>query len=456
MSRERLEVSIFKDLDPNKTLISSVMYRGVENGVGRMMVDLLPVLEREAGDFMYRGRVRIGPPSKHPFFNTNIMATEGVDGYNTRLSEDEKVVLTDCKFFLFGGSAYQLHKENDNSKFSHILPGLHDVDLNCFLRSFCQDKGFEHPLSRPSIDRLRKSSNGALDQSDDVLSFILNKMVTTIRDHIVRVSSQHDFVTSYDLTVDETTSQVVLITPDESIEDSTCMYSELVADYFRIKIVDEVSLMKIQVEVRPMDSRNRATFTDHAFEMILSLGDAPLNHQPFEKILGVNVETKDVLFQNTISALIDRSVNAIQMEEGSACSRNLQGKCSQDFLRIVYVLLEELDKEGGGFATKEMSTIAFKPGRGVPILAKMFETLGPRSTPIKIFIFVSKFVGLCVKATTLTHSDIPVSVSKETFTEFDRIISMFRNAFEDNGAFLTNIEVISTMEEINKKMMGDR
>jgi len=65
-------------------------------------------------------------------------------------------------------------------------------------------------------------------------------------------------------------------------------------------------------------------------------------------------------------------------------------------------------------------------------------------------------VGLCVKATTLTHSDIPVSVSKETFTEFDRIISMFRNAFEDNGAFLTNIEVISTMEEINKKMMGDR
>lgn len=447
MDKERLEVSIFKNLDPGKTLISSIMSREVENGIGKMMVDLLPILETSSGDFMYKGKIRIGPPSKNPFMDTNIMATEGIDGYTTYLSEEDHIVLTDCRFFLFGGSAYQIHKENDNSRFSHILPGLHDVDLNCFLRSFCQHKGFQHPFSRPSIDRLRSSSENPLNQENNVLSFILNKLVTTIRDHII---NSDNFVTSYDLKVNGSTKKVLLSKLDESVEDKTCMHSELVLDFFRIKIVDEIGLMKIQVEIKAIESENEFSIVDHIFEMIIPLGDAPTGYNPFTRILDVNVETKDRLFVNTISALIDRSVNAIHMDENTSDSKNLQGKCSQDFLRIVYLLLEELSREDGGFATKEISTIGFKPGKGIPILAKMFETLGPKSTPVKIFIFISKFVGLCVKASTISHMDSIEFPHKTTY--FDKIVSMFREAFEDNGSFMPKSEVISTMKEIQKNM----
>lgn len=68
---ERLEVSIFQDLDYTKTFISSVMRTDIENGLGNMMINLMRQLKMGLLDLTYTGRIYTITNPK-PQFNTSL------------------------------------------------------------------------------------------------------------------------------------------------------------------------------------------------------------------------------------------------------------------------------------------------------------------------------------------------------------------------------------------------
>lgn len=190
MIEERLEVSIFKDLERSKNLISSVMRPDVEGGLGQLMFGVLPALEqRFSGDVVYTGKIRSTTGPLFPGDMSRVFAPED-DIYNKIEQSEEnwdmRVVL--ARFALFGGSAYHIHGKNDAGRFAHVLPGVHDVDANAFITCMSARKNFELPFSRSSVTRLRRlggPEKDVLDRKDSPVSFILSLIVSATRDHIL-------------------------------------------------------------------------------------------------------------------------------------------------------------------------------------------------------------------------------------------------------------------------------
>lgn len=115
-STENLEVSIFKDIDHEKTIIAAIMDPDITDGVGPMCIRLVPRLKEMTDNLRYTGKVWI--------------ETEEDTRADKSHSQMYLTVTFDADMIVFGGTAYHLHKINDKSPFAHILSGIHDVDVH--------------------------------------------------------------------------------------------------------------------------------------------------------------------------------------------------------------------------------------------------------------------------------------------------------------------------------------
>lgn len=59
-------MSIFKDIDREKTLVAAVMDPNVTDGVGPMVMRLVPKLKTMLDNLRYNGRVRVLEPTDDP------------------------------------------------------------------------------------------------------------------------------------------------------------------------------------------------------------------------------------------------------------------------------------------------------------------------------------------------------------------------------------------------------
>ncbi len=465
MSKERVEVSIFKELDYSKNLISSVMRPEIEGGVGQMMFGILPALESSFSDSVfYHGKIRstaassLPPPPpppphaphQHQHVDSRLVyGPEPPGGYPQ--SEEDRCMIVSARFALFGGSAYHVHKENDSGKFSHVLPGVHDVDANAFIVCDSSHPSFEMPFSRSSVDRLKKQMD-ILDGEDSPISFILSRIVSVIRDQTLEGANSGDFVDEYDLLVDGSTNRVVLETPGLPEDgDDSLVYAEVVGDLFRVKVVDGVQILIVQVDVNARDTTRNVSFVDHVFELIIPFGNPRPPSEMFERIRGIEVETKEVLFANTMSALLNRSIESLCLSGEEPCDgKRLQGKCAQDFLRLVYLLLTEMGTSGNGWSTRPVDFRRFRLQQGGPIMGEALMRLGLGATPLKLFMFVSRFVRVCVQASTFSDMEIDESSIDR---DFARILSVFREAFraDDTETFVSGDEIKRILEEARRE-----
>lgn len=442
---EKLEVSIFKDIEHEKTMIAAVMDPNIPNGVGPMLIRLVPKIKTMLDNLRYTGRVRILRSVEDP----NGEQEEEVDtpSYLTATSHD----LTFANdVVVFGGTAYHLHKINDNSPFSHILPGVHDVDVNVKLRvdgfPSVDDGTPEDPLNVTSVNRLVEGLDNEsghavsiFDHPDSILSFVLRNMVSTIRDHIIEETQPpRRIARDYDLSVNGNTNKIRLNPPfmfDQGADDF--LYSEVVANFFRIKIAFDGGMLKTQVEIKARDSRKGISGIDHAFEAIMIVPkDNPNWKSPLstQNIRGIDVYTKKQLFGDNLASLIDRAAANADVKLDMHTRRQFAGKCAQDFLRVVYVLLDGLQEDKPRWVETKSMTRMFGVRAGADTRDEMMKELGMLGTPIEVFMFLSGYVEPCIKASRIQHMDVfknedEIKRTRTVGRDFKEIIDEFKKGF---------------------------
>lgn len=428
---QRLEVSIFQELNYTKTFISSVMRTDIENGLGKIMINLVRDLTSGLDGLTYRGRIpdeRTGHP----------------------LTDEEQWLKFGSQISLFGGSAFEMYRQNDDPRFAHVLPGLHDVDANLHLACFSENEHFEHPVSRESIDRLRAGTENTLEQPNSPLSFLLGNIVDLIKTSVGRATNRGDFKKEYELDVGVNSSvhTLHLREPDKPVNDPTCVHTEIIeGGLFRVKVVDEVGMMKVQVEVKPYDIVTEESVTDHVFELIIPIMDDSTRMEGFDSafdiIQDIKVDIKERSFIKTTASLLDRAIMVFGLGD-----RKMEGKCAQDFLRILYLFLTELQYSSTWIRNK-FNILAFPMRASHIIRLKMIETLGERATPLDIFLFVSSFIETCVRASTVKAID--VFRSNDSSHEFEEVIECFKDAFpaSRDRSFVSSSDVRKIFEDHN-------
>lgn len=463
-TEENLEISIFKDIDASKTIVAAVMNPSVSRGVGPMMLKLLPALDTAMGTMTYTGDLRNVLVEECDEFNPNgdvIQDYSEISGNNVKFSISNK-------FFVLGGAAYHLHKTNDNSPFSHILPGVHDVDVefHSTISGEGVDESYEHPFSRSCINRLKNgvSSNSGehvsvLNQPDNILSSILNRVVATIRHHIAyETQGPIGIDRDYDLFIRGRMHKVQLnfpVTP--GIEDPDLLYSEVVSNFYRIRVVDEGRMLKVQVEIRARDTDANFSAMDHVFEVVMLVSNS--NEQPSKrvvKILDTYVFNKERLFESNMASLLDRSTVATKLGLDDTNGILSAGKCAQDFLRVVYLLLDGLNTpEPRWVETKRYTKIfGVRSGDfgGEKNMKEMVNRLGLFATPIEVFMFITRYIKPCVTKSHISMMDVFRNVDSETRTwalgrDFKDIVNTFQKKFSQSP------ELLAQREDINRSIV---
>ena len=453
---EKLEVSIFKEIEHEKTMIAAVMDPNIEDGVGPMLIRLVPKIKTMFNNLRYTGKVRILEHVEDPGARPRFQPNGGKKGEEEEQEEEVPSYLTadrhDLKFdndvVVFGGTAYHLHKINDNSPFSHILPGVHDVDVDVKLviSGFpdVSDGLPEHPFNITSVNRLVEgvdNSSGVainlLNQSDSILSFILRNMVSTIRDHIIEeTQSPRGISREYDLFVNGNTNKV-LLNPPFVFGEEDFLYSEVVSNFFRIKVEFDGGMLKTQVEIKARDSRKGVSGLDHAFEAIMIIPRDNPSWKPIlrtQRIRGIDVYTKKRLFGDNLASLIDRAASNVKEDLDTHTRRQFAGKCAQDFLRVLYILLDGLQEDKPRWVETKSMTRMFNVRAGADTRDEMMKELGSLGTPIEVFMFLSAYVGPCIEASQLKQIDVfkgeeEIKRTKTMGRDFRTIIDAFKKGF---------------------------
>lgn len=476
-TKENLEVSIFKDIDASKTIVAAVMNPSVTSGVGSMMFRLLPVMGTAMGTMTYTGDLRNvtsnAPDEETHGFNPNAKPDEKIE-YSTEIAAKNVNFSISNKFFVLGGAAYHMHKINDNSPFARVLPGVHDVDVefHSHVTGTGVDLYYEHPFSRSCISRLKEgiSSNtgkdvSVLNQPDNILSSILNKMITTIRNHILyETQAPKSIDRDYDLLINGKTHRVRLNPPyTPGLVEEDLLYSEIVSNFYRIRVVDERCMLKVQVEIKARDIDAGFSAMDHAFEviMLVTRGDSVhhSNMSPPKQVVniqGIDVFNKKWLFNSNMASLMDRSTAATKIGMGDPKGILSAGKCAQDFLRVVYLLLDGLNSPKPRWVeTKSYSKIfGVRSGEygGEENMNEMMTKLGQSATPIEVFMFITRYIEPCVRASKISTIDVfrDVEINTRTSTmgrDFRTIVDNFQNSFSQSP------ELIAQREDIERRLV---
>ncbi|AAK14562.1 EsV-1-147 [Ectocarpus siliculosus virus 1] len=414
---ERLEVSIFRE-DKNKTMISSIMNPRVRGGMGTIMLDIARDVTARVPTLCYTGRAW----------------TISRDLEYTLSDEDVVMNFKTCTY-LFGGSVYQIHAENDKSRFSHILPGIHDIDLLCeifpdpsLVARHGGGYGSNQELARlfdPPVveDLLRKKHDDVLNQPGP-MPYVLRELVSTVRKRLKSVTPKKYY---YRKTDAEPYPDEIEIIPSVLEPDSEeLIYQEIVDEIFLIRVAHENINTKIQVEVR--GQMGDFVGHDHVLEIIFDQTklESRIDCGDLVKVNGIFVDSKKNLFHmNMMSGFsrltLGKELSDIPGQESE--SHHAFGKCALDVLRLTYIILTDLDS-----ASPWVTTPVYDRAISVelPISFK-----GTAMTPISYFIVYMAFMAPCVDRSGVgrfqLHDDVTVegSVNPRASVLMGEILRLF-------------------------------
>lgn len=396
--RERVEVSIFKEDVPTKTITSSIMNPRVKNGLGEVLFDLLRDLTLKTQDMSYNGPCFLYDHEKSSFSGDDIYSWE----------EDLNVSFENC-LHLFGGSVYQIHASNDNSRYQNILPGVHDLDvLGTFIPKHVDTKtsnGLLPAFGREYIDDLLTHDGDILNQRG-MLSFCLSEITRVIKNKLVTLKPKKFY---YRYTSDSTEpNEVEILNAVSTDKEKGVLYQEIINDIFIYKIVDEGSMFKIQLEVTA--KMGDLFKTDHVFELIM-LPDEQYKGSichTLQNIGGIFVESKKELFIKNMDSMSSRAFEAEKFKQNDEdfLSRYTIGKCALDVLRLCYLILTDLDNEIP-WVTTPKTLIVFSE----------FDTdkhfCFSDRTPIELFIIFLQYVSPCVEKSGIKNFNLENSTGLE-------------------------------------------
>lgn len=390
---ERLETTIFRS-DDKKTAISAIMNPGVKGGLGQVMFDIARDLAAERWGFRYTGK--------------DIEWDEDYEGVH--MSAETRVVRVEPCFNVFGGSAFQLHRENDASRFSHIVPGTHDVDMEAGVTVISEDDEHRiiHPFSDTSVDYHLRERPFDL-QGQGVLPYILRKIQSIIHSRLTRSNPPRHY---YRRTSDGTDEVKVL----KAKKHTGALYQEVINDIFLLGVTIDETMVKIQVEVAAQ--LGETVVVDHVFELIIAIDNVKKQQcGDMDKIDGMFVKKKENLFWQNMTSAIERSYATKKQMSPSDIDTAL-GKCAQDVLRITYIILTELDKGGSWVNTPEMDGIYYLLPRGHESKVAAGRTMpySHQQTPIEYFTQYMKHLAPCIERSNIgkfgLHEDHVVDFEK--------------------------------------------
>ena len=443
MAAERLEVSIFRDLDYTKTFVSSVMRTDTPDGMGQTVLGLVRSLSEDLEGLKYTGKMYMWPE-----YDGKMRWERSPDVTVSLSASEENWLSFNPRVSIFGGAAYELYKQREKSPFANVLPGLHDVDAVLHLGCF-SDAGahFEHPLSRGSIDRCKSAVTGssAIDQRNSPLSFLLKNIVSIISNHLGDggVQTKHR--------LDDATP-LVLQRPDLPADGENCFYTKEINDVFRVKVVDVGFQLRVQVDITVADEVTRRAVTDHVFELIIALHESSSFqtdfYRSFNSFEGMLVRRKMTLFFDTTASLMDRAVRSISLDQATAEAKLMKGKCAQDFLRILYIFLTEL-ADTSSWIHESIPVLQVPVGENHAIKMKMITTLPERASFVEIFGFLASFIEPCVEASTIPTINVFDSAESSGVHALRDIIDAFQNSFPGSldKSFLPRDDILEICEQ---------
>jgi hypothetical protein len=293
------------------------------------------------------------------------------------------------RFCAFGGAAYVFHAMDLNSPFAHVLPKIHDMDFTIELISEDDIRGDTRGDTRrdtrrdtsgdtsgdtsrdTSGDTSRDTSGAKRVQnlsSESAEEYASQKnMCTNVLAQFLRTITRA-LVESLDAPLSVSTaialngSNVTIVNPvnvDTAImNDFLQEYVETVfTEHFMISTIANSSEFRVHVNIAySVDNR---TYMDHVVEFIYLVNDLP-TPPSFSRLLtlhdlGVQVwsQTLKILYTNTLDAVYDRAcaVKIARHHENIENTGLFIGKCSQDILRIAFVILHELHSQQKSFLT---------------------------------------------------------------------------------------------------------
>ena len=408
-SVERLETSIFKHISKEKTLVSAVMNPNIDNGMFNIILDIVRLCDIEFKNFEYNGKV---------FMIRNKTGGDEkiVKGFNPKAAIDENKYLEvyqseenvnlkmNIDSFVMGGAAYELHSRLSDPRFKVYLPGVHDID--CEVKISLNDEYIRAGIVTPFIDVIiedHKQNGDFLNQSS-LLSVFLRHIINTCETRLTGSSP----LLKYSRFMDNK-HMFVNVLPQTVSENDDVLYSNIIDDVFLIKIVEDGNMLKIQIDLLLSDGVLKDS--DHVLEFIFSVSSKrentaeTLSYTPFptDKVVyieNIPVMTTPYLASSALAAGLDRSFKSTQCAFLSDISM-FGGKCSQDFLRMVYIIVSDLGKENPFVNKKFKSKIVytregkeFFKGNNKDL---MFITHKYASTFIDRFIASVKYLKICIE-----------------------------------------------------------
>lgn len=344
-------------------------------------------LTKEMWNFRYTGHV--------------IMDDDSESRNDRVLSEHPVVCDVKTRFSLFGGCAYLIHAKKDNSRFSHVLPGLHDVDVKSWAKGF--PRGGEiilQPFSRRAIDHLTDTNSDNILEEEGLLPSILKKISSNVRDSLNQSRSPKYYYRHTNGNRHLPSDQVggknatIMVPPRNNV-----LYQEIINEIFLLVIVDEDSMFKVQVEVS--GQLGNVIAVDHVLELVFVVEDDPTGSEcgEMEKIDGLFLPSKRELYIQNMKSGIERSFDGISNYMSKAHQYHVFGKCARDVLRLTYIILTDLDADKSWVNTPIIDTSV----RNLPREYKLKLTedrnlyTNHRQTPIEYFTQYMKHIAPCIE-----------------------------------------------------------
>ncbi|CBN80481.1 EsV-1-147 [Ectocarpus siliculosus] len=335
--------------------------------------------------------------------------------------------------YLFGGASYHVHSENDNSKFSHILPGVHDIDLMCQIISVdTETPGVPRtdqvsPFDEHVMKDLMSRDNEDVLHQPGAAPYIFRKMIDRMKRRLESVRPTMYYYRRTDSGSDPDEILVVPSSIGERVEG--IFYQEIVNDIFRVLVAQEADDIKVQIEV----TVQMGDFTghDHVFEIVIpnKLMRVRSDCDELVNVDGIFLDTKRTLFQKNMISAIHRRYMAealVGVEGQEFEALHAFGKCALDILRLTYIILTDLDSDSP-WVTTPIDVHRLKWN----LFVEMRKTADfVQRTPIDYFVEYMEYLAPCIDRSGVGAFRLERNpVSSELMAEILRLFSNFSSEF---------------------------
>lgn len=254
-----MEVSIFQKDNPEKVLIGTIMDHRTPT-VGLIILDMIPLLNRAHETFSFSGPVSKGICDTEEY--------EWVHADNKQYFAGKLVIL--------GDASYVIHSLYNDNSVKSVLPGIHDIDIKAATNITIDTPGFDDGSletihSRSYIDKVKEMS--PILEGNNILSSWLLTMINVTRNHLNMNRPNEVYRKAVGNNVIK--AKVLKIQEFRDLVDEDVLYKEIVNDYYLLKINDEDTMLKIQIDMTVSSVDGEIVGTDHIFELIVIVDNYP-------------------------------------------------------------------------------------------------------------------------------------------------------------------------------------